>query len=162
MQPDFIDNLIEQAKRNPYFHLENYMERYWLMPFNPEGINIRIHKILSSDKDRHMHDHPWASTSVILKQGYWEWMPDDQSQMAEIDLMCCHRVWRKPGDVITRKARDRHSIELDKDKSGNEIPSWSMFIMGPLEQQWGFYTENGKEYWRDYLNDYTTKTANDY
>ncbi len=82
--------------------------------------------------------------------------------MAEVDPLCCYRVWRAPGDVVTRQARDRHSIELDKDENGNEIPSWSMFIMGELEQQWGFYTAKGKEYWRDYLNDYTTKTANDY
>lgn len=159
---NLADSLISQAMKNEYFHLEGYMNRYWLYPFDPDGMNIRIHEILSSDKDRHMHDHPWPSTSIILRQGYWEWLPDDQDQHPELDPMCCHRVWRAPGDVITRKATDRHYIELVEAESGRELPSWSMFIMGNLEQKWGFYTEKGKEYWRDYLNDYTTKTANDY
>lgn len=29
-----IDWLINRAKRTPYFHLKNYMERYWLVPYN--------------------------------------------------------------------------------------------------------------------------------
>ncbi len=80
IEPDLnFDALINRAMKTPYFHLEDYMERYWLTPFNPNGMNIRVHKILSSDSDRHMHDHPWPSTSIILKQGYWEWLPNDQS-----------------------------------------------------------------------------------
>lgn len=152
-----LDNLVEQAKKNPYFHLDGYMERYWLYPFQNDGMNIRIHHVLSSDKDRHHHDHPWPSTSIILQTGYWEIMPKDQEQDPSLDATEFVRIWRAPGDVVTRKATDRHSLELEPGTT-----AWSMFIMGPLEQKWGFYTEEGKVYWRDYLNDYTTKTASDY
>src|SRR5574341_215024 len=31
-----VEWLIERAKRTPYFHLDGYMERYWLVPYNKE------------------------------------------------------------------------------------------------------------------------------
>lgn len=152
-----IDKLIEDAKKNPYFHLEGYMERYWLYPFSEDNaINVRIHHILRSDTDRHLHDHPWPSTSVILKGGYWETMPADPNQDPKLDETNRIRVWRSPGDVITRAANSRHAIELPEGQT-----SWSMFIMGKYEQQWGFYTAEGKVYWREYLNDWETVTASD-
>lgn len=151
------DKLIEQAKKNPYFHLEGYMERYWLYPFDEDNaINIRIHHILSSDSDRHLHDHSWPSTSIILKGGYWEIMPASEGQLAALDATDRIRVWRSPGDVVTRQANSRHAIELPEGQT-----SWSMFIMGKYEQKWGFYTDVGKIYWRDYLGDYTTETSTD-
>lgn len=47
---NLIDKLIERAKRTPYFHLEGYMERYWLIKPNPKrwffkDFSIRIHRI---------------------------------------------------------------------------------------------------------------------
>lgn len=154
---NIADQLIQRAKRNPYFHLEGYMERYWLYPFDEKNSqNIRIHHILASDEDRHLHDHPWPSTSILLKGGYWEIMPKDQAQDPALDETERVRIWRSPGDVITRKAGDRHALELPEGKT-----AWSMFIMGPYEQKWGFYTEEGKVYWREYLNDYETQTSTD-
>lgn len=151
------DSIIALAKRTPYTHLPGYMNRYWLKPFNKDdSVNIRVHEILSSDEERHMHDHPWDSTSIILKGGYWEVMPTHQHQHPVFDDVNFIRVWRKPGDVISRKATDRHRIEIPKGKS-----AWSMFIVGGQEQKWGFYTEEGLVYWRDYLKDYTSETSSD-
>lgn len=66
-----IDLIINRAKRTPYFHLEGYMERYWLIKPNPKrwffkDFSIRIHRILRSDTDDCFHDHPWASMSIII------------------------------------------------------------------------------------------------
>lgn len=151
-----IDKLIADAKQNPYFHLEGYMERYWLYPFNEKGTNIRIHHILRSDDDRHLHDHPWPSTSIILKGGYFEILPIDQNQDPTLDDEHRVRIWRGPGDVVTRAANSRHALELPEGQT-----AWSMFIMGEYEQKWGFYTSEGKIYWRDYLGDYETETSTD-
>jgi hypothetical protein len=156
---NLAERLIEQAKQNPYYHLEGYMERYWLYPFSKDNkTNIRIHRILSSDDDRHLHDHPWASTSIILKGGYWEVMPKDplQHPYLDSDEKNLVKVWRREGDVVIRKANSRHRLILPEGTT-----TWSMFIMGEKDQSWGFYTEEGKIYWRDYLNDYTTITASD-
>lgn len=158
MTDNFVETLIEQAKKNPYFHLEGYMERYWLYPFSVDNpVNVRIHHILRSDDDRHLHDHPWPSTSVVLKGGYWEILPADQEQHPRLDSTDFLHIWRGPGSVVTRKATDRHLLELPEGQT-----AWSMFIMGPVEQKWGFYTEDDKVYWREYLNDWDTKTASDY
>ncbi len=156
MSTDFVDALIDEAKKTPYFHLKGYMERYWLVPFNPDSANARIHHILRSDNDRALHDHPWDSISIILKGGYWEILPLEQSQHPELDSQRFQRIWRKPGDVVSRKAGDRHRIEVEPGTT-----SWSLFFMGPLRQQWGFYSNEGKVYWREYLNDYETQTASD-
>jgi hypothetical protein len=150
-----IENLIKYAQATPYFDLEGYMERDWLV--TPDsGFGIRIHHILRSDADRVLHDHPWPNTSVVLRGGYWEIMPEFEDQTPDKDPIFFSRVWRKEGDVIKRKATTRHRIEIPDGET-----AVSMFIMGPYEQQWGFYTPTGKVYWREYLNDWTTETYTD-
>lgn len=161
---NLADVIINEAKRTPYFHLKDgdsgeiYMERYWLTPFDASASqNIRIHHIMRSDTDRAHHDHPWPSTSIILKGGFWELTPKDQSQPPALDEVEFNRDWRKPGDVIRRAAKDRHRLEIPPGGS-----CWTMFIMGKAEQDWGFYDkEQGWSYWRDYLQDYSTVTASD-
>jgi hypothetical protein len=152
---DATENLIEYAKQTPYFNLEGYMERDWLIPYNGD-LGIRIHHILRDDNDRAFHDHPWPNTSVVLKGGYWELMPELENQDPSLDKVLYSKVWRKPGDVIQRKATTRHRLMIPEGTTAT-----SMFIMGPWEQDWGFYTPEGKVYWREYLNDYTTQTTTD-
>ena len=161
---NLADVLIAQAKLTPYFHLEDgdtgeiYMERYWLLPFEANNAqNIRIHHTMRSDTDRAHHDHPWPSTSVVLKGGMWELLPKDQKQDPSLDDTEFLRLWRKPWDVITRSASDRHRLEIPTGGS-----CWTMFIMGKQEKDWGFYDkELGWVYWRTYLDDYSTVTASD-
>lgn len=162
---ELADALIELAKKTPYFHLKDkesgeiYMERYWLKqpPEGTAGNSIRIHHTMRSDFDRALHDHPWPSTSIILKGGYYEILPKDQQQPAANDAVDFVRVWRSPGDVVARDASHRHRLEI--------VPGttcWSMFIVGEWEKDWGFYDkEEGFVYWRKYLDDWTTVTASD-
>ena len=162
MDYTIADAIIAQAMKTPYFHLKDgddiYMERYWLVKPDAKGGNgVRIHHTMRSDSDRALHDHPWASTSVILKGGFWEIMPKDQAQATSLDETEFVRLWRSPGQAIHRAATDRHRLELPEGQS-----CWTMFITGPWEKDWGFYdTKLGWIYWRDYLNDYTTVTASD-
>lgn len=55
----FGDYLIARSAKTPYFHLEGYMERFWLLPYGWYVIAARVHHILKSDDDRAFHDHPW-------------------------------------------------------------------------------------------------------
>lgn len=134
-----VDRLIESAKKRPFTHLDGYMERYWLVPPSKWlPFDIRIHKILRSDNDRHMHDHPWASLSWILRGKYHEEMPLDQKQNPALDLTRQRVRPMSEGCIAWRKATDRHMLKL------YDGPVYSMFFMWTYQQKWGFYTPKGK------------------
>lgn len=138
-----IDWLIDKAKRDPYLHIDDYMERYWLikrrwwLPFS-----IRVHHILRSDDDRHLHDHPWLNISIVLRGGYFEVTPKTQiCNCTPLDP-----VWRKRGSIVFRLPSTRHRLVV---QPGDDV--WSLFIMGPKVQDWGFYLDDGsKVLWQDY------------
>jgi hypothetical protein len=141
------DRLIARAQRAPYFHLEGYMNRWWL--FKTRWISARIHEVLRSDLDRHLHDHPWWNISIVLRGGYHEVMPRCKiphfGYPARPGVEWCRVKWRGPGSIVFRRATSRHRLELPTGQT-----SWSLFIMGPRVQTWGFYTESGKVSWREY------------
>lgn len=163
--PTFFDTmasaLIEQSKATPYFHLEGYMERWWLQrpaghgeqsdvsDRNQTGHAARVHHILRSDSDRAFHCHPWPSTSIILLGGYWELLPLDQAQHPCSDAKYHRKLWREPGDVVQREATDRHRIILPEGQT-----AWSLFLMGDYEKSWFFHDAvRGKVPWREYLGE---------
>lgn len=158
------DRVIAQAKKTPYFHLTNYMNRWWLfggshrtrdyredkeLEWTRKEIDekigayvaARVHNILSSDYDGALHDHPWPFATVILKGGYFEITPLDQNQPASEDAYNYQRIWRGKGSVIFHKANDRHRLEVPAGGSAT-----TLFFMGSKAQGWGFYgqKENAK------------------
>ena len=160
-------HLIERAAKTPYSHLEGYMNRYWLVPFSDSaagvgcgpvnplrrplawlfqkfGIAIRVHHILRPDNDRHFHDHPWNFCSVVLRGFYIERRPRSQSQSPVVDDTEWRELLRTPGDVMFRKSTDRHRIVFARE-------AWTLFITTRYRHSWGFYTSNGKVWWKDYL-----------
>ena len=98
-----------------YDKAEPFMVRYYLLfrkrpkwfPFN-----ILLHKILKSDLGD-LHDHYWSYITIILKGGYWETNENGT-------------FWRGPGYIGFRKASDRHSLKIPKDK-----PAWTLLLAGP-------------------------------
>lgn len=139
--------LINYAKKTPYTHLEGYQERYWVIrprwwfPFR-----IRVHKILRSDLERDMHDHPAANFSLVLKGQYLEVFPRKQSQDYWQDKFrpSQSRVIRRAGDVVFRWGHTRHRLVL------NNGECWSLFVMLPRYREWGFYTDDGWVNHKDY------------
>jgi hypothetical protein len=114
---------------------EPYLERYYVFlkdrtrfPFN-----VFIHKFLKSDPDD-VHDHPWPYATLILKGGYWEWIPQFD---AEGKLSCEIAKWRGPGHFRVCSATSYHRIELDP-----SIECWTMFMPGPQKKEWGFLVKN--------------------
>lgn len=142
------DALIARAVRTPYFHLEGYMERFWL--FRPRWwtffCGARVHHILRSDFDRHLHDHPWPFITVILKGGYFEERPLFRDYPASLTHEPTVIHWHGPGSVLLRSARARHRLSLPQHRS-----TWTLFISGPRSQSWGFYTKAGKVHWSEYM-----------
>jgi hypothetical protein len=113
-----------------------YLIRYYLFLKNRKNFpfNITLHKVLVSDEPT-LHDHPWGYATLILKGGYWEWIPVKSKEGAVVGST---RVWRGPGHFRVRSADDLHWLELEKDSNGNEIPCWSLFFMGRKQKEWGF------------------------
>ena len=123
---------------------EPLLERYYVFlkdrtwfPFN-----IFVHKFLKSDPD-HLHDHPWPYFTLILKGGYYEWVPyydKDNKKMTEI----CK--WRGPGHFRICKATSYHRIDLNP-----TVTAWTLFIPGPQKREWGFLVRNKWIHNNDYL-----------
>ncbi|WP_018265528.1 hypothetical protein [Methylosinus sp. LW4] len=113
-----------------------YLMRWFVIPRN-RWLNLYLHLFLRSDDDRALHDHPWASCSLILDGYYLE---------HEIAAGGVHsRKRRDAGALIFRSAKAAHRIEI-------EAPCWTLFITGPKLRTWGFHCPGGWVHWRDFTN----------
>lgn len=157
-------------KRPPDFIVGNadnpYLLRWWVIPRNP-WFNIYLHKFLRDDDDRALHDHPWASCSIILNHGYIEWYPcswcngSGYVDYAAVRCENCYghkiqAIFRPPLMPIFRKATQAHRVELYKterigDTQPTPIPTWSLFFTGPWQRNWGFHCPRGWVPWREYV-----------
>ena len=123
---------------------EPYLERYYLFLREREQFpfNVFLHKFLKSDPDD-VHDHPWPYATLILKGGYWEWIPHFDTVGRKTGE---YQVWRGPGHFRVSKANSFHRIELDPD-----ITAWTLFMPGPKQREWGFMVRNQWIQWEEYL-----------
>ena len=123
---------------------EPYLERYYvfLKHRNRFPFNIFVHKFLKSDPDD-VHDHPWPYFTIILKGGYWEWIPVFNIRGAKIHEYC---VWRRPGSFRFASANTYHRIELDP-----AVTCWTLFMPGIKQRDWGFLVKNKWVQWQEYL-----------
>ena len=113
-----------------------YLIRYYLFLKERKNFpfNITLHKVLVSDEPT-LHDHPWSWGALIIKGGYYEWVPVISK---EGNVVGATRHWRGPGSIRFRNADALHWLELAKDKDGKEIPCTSLFFMGKKKKEWGF------------------------
>jgi hypothetical protein len=138
--PDFVIGPAE----NPY------MERWWIIPRN-EACNVYLHRILRSDDDRALHDHPWANTSYLIDGEYDEILPLKHGSGYEMDALDyqpdnCVTRRRKAGDVVQRQATDAHRLVLPE---GGK-PVISLFMTGPKVREWGFWCAKGWVPWQEF------------
>jgi hypothetical protein len=123
---------------------EPYLERYYLFLRERERFpfNVFLHKFLKSDPDD-VHDHPWPYATVILKGGYWEWIPYFDTVGRKTGE---YQVWRGPGHFRISRANSFHRIELDP-----AITAWTLFMPGIKQRDWGFLVKNKWVQWEQYL-----------
>jgi hypothetical protein len=129
---------------------EPLLERYYVFlkdrtrfPFN-----VFLHKFLKSDPDD-VHDHPWPYATLILKGGYYEWIPQfnaDGSKSCEV------RKWRGPGHFRICGANSYHRIEL-----APGITPWTLFMPGKQTRKWGFLVNNKWIESEEYLSKMATQ-----
>ena len=123
---------------------EPYLERYYLFLKDRKKFpfNVFLHKFLKGDPDD-VHDHPWPYATLILKGGYWEWIPQFNSQgIKTLEIA----KWRGPGHFRICSATSYHRIELDP-----AITAWTLFMPGPQKREWGFLTKFGWIQYEQYL-----------
>lgn len=121
-----------------------YLERYYLFLKDRKHFpfNVFLHKFLRSDPDD-LHDHPWPYFTVILRGGYYEWVPIFD---ADKNIIGEKQLWRAPGHFRWCSATSYHRIEL---KPGVEC--WTLFMPGPQQRDWGFRVRNKWVQWQQYL-----------
>jgi hypothetical protein len=114
---------------------EPYLERYYLFLKDREKFpfNVFLHKVLKGDQDD-VNDNPWPYATLIVKGGYYEWVPVFNSIGQKISEQ---RLWRGPGHFRICKPNSFHRIEL---KDG--VTAWTIFMPGPHKREWGFLVNN--------------------
>lgn len=142
-----------------------YMLR-WIVQ-TPFG-GVRLHKICASDRERHLHDHPfdfvtfrlWNDSKTGLGGGYneqvlalvntVEFRDGQKTYPFGINTVSeYHPFW----SVGFRRAEDLHRLTLTEEKGEigkREIAQWTLLFHGPKIRDWGFQTEGGWVQWEKY------------
>lgn len=169
--------LISRARRRPCDFIiggerEPYMLRWWLTPWSGWYRDIKeedltwwqwlitrlpgayLHRILRSDDDRALHDHPWCNISILLEGQYVEHviLPGGIHE----------RTYRQAGCVTARWAKTAHRLEIiapvigyrnNIALHGPHVRAWSLFLFGFRLRHWGFHCpERGWVHWREFTN----------
>lgn len=137
---------------------DHYLRRWHVRSTKgPKGKDLRwnvyLHEFLRDDNDEALHDHPYASCSIILANGYKEVMftrtPLTDTYLGvrvfrvEGDPRNYKEMPRRPGQLVFRAAIDAHRVVLNHDAVGHQVRAISLFIIGPRVRTWGFYCLKG-------------------
>lgn len=128
-------DLIIGSPRDPYMH------RHFVIPKN-RLFNIYLHRIMRDDDDRALHDHPWWSIGMIIRNHYFDIVPRIKTLFRKYgsgDLMA---VRRDEWSITFRRAIDMHRIVLP---GPGKQEAWTLFMTGPEVRDWGFWCPAG---WR--------------
>lgn len=114
-----------------------YLERYWVG--RVLGVTVYLHRFLTSDGERHLHDHPWPwSVGIPLTGGY------DEERLHGMDPhrgMLLGMERRRPWRWTRLGALDFHRIATVRPRT------WTLFIHGPRTKRWGFLEEGEPPRW---------------
>lgn len=125
---------------------ELYLRRWYLLA--TPWFSLLLHKIVTPDKDRDLHDHPWWFLSFMLWGGYDEIRllgraTDPIGSTFYYDTTIKRRCWLS---LAFRAATAAHRII-----SLRRAPTWTLLLTGPRRCSWGFHTAKGYIDWKVYL-----------
>ncbi len=160
--------MVRLLSRRVIHNLEGspYLIRWTLI--STPWFRIFLHKILRSDDDRDLHDHPWPFATLLLWGRYTEHVPvHTPPEWKERRFKPCKMITKSrmfgPGSLIFHKAEDCHRLDLELSAittdRGPPIdgywqfkPVWTLFIAGPRQREWGFHTPTGWVPWEEYCH----------
>lgn len=166
----FIRTVWREPDRYLGGRVDPYMLRWWVIPRNP-FFNIYLHKFIRSDDDRALHSHPWISLGMIVRGEYIEHVPLDHEKWINKGDRETRKILRRPFQVVFRNKDSIHRIELIKAVNFREFkdyetgsifryqsgeylkPVWTIFITGPLVQDWGFWCPFGYRSHKEFLSE---------
>lgn len=129
-----------------------YLQRWYLLPRNPLA-NLYLHRVLRSDDDRALHDHPWWNLSLLLHGAYLEVVPQAPDLFYRFGDRRTQGLLRAEGELVLRRARAAHRLVLL-----DERPVITLFLTGPRFRRWGFWckpgtagTRRGWRHWKDFV-----------
>lgn len=106
-----------------------------------DGFGIYVHRFHRGDDDAALHNHPWRlAASFVLAGGYVE--------------------ERRVGAVVVQRVVEPLSINIISDNDFHRVDliehdAWTLFVVGPKVQSWGFwdrYDALGRVVpWREYV-----------
>lgn len=139
--------ILDRESKSPY------LTRYYLFLKDRKNFpfNVFLHNFHRSDPDD-LHDHPWPYATLILKGGYWEWVPvfETSGNIADPTLgqkpkiIGEKKIWRGPGHFRICGAESYHRVELEPG-----VDCWTLFMPGPQKREWGFLTHKNWD-WRTF------------
>lgn len=101
-----------------------YLARVYLWHWG--GWRVYLHRFISCDGDRFMHDHPFHAFSVVLSGGYSE------ERMVTLDMPAPAFKVRQVRWLNWIPAKTFHRI-------ASTLPgTWTLFVNSPHRKQWGF------------------------
>lgn len=130
--------------RRPDFEIgeeETYLARWWIIPRNPI-FNIYLHVFFRDDTDEALHDHPFASLSLLCgrvaaPKAFYQ---DEDSALWEVYLdKTGNELIRRLacGSLVYRGPRFTHRMIVPNPGA------MTLFVTGPRVREWGFLTKNG-------------------
>lgn len=110
------------------------MLRWRLVPQNPL-CNVYLHRMLKPDPCDALHDHPWASLSLMLSGAVAEEFDGGRGSGTRLI---------EAGALVYRPAAFAH--RLFPAAPGGEA-TWTLFVTGPVVREWGFHCPRGWRHW---------------
>lgn len=128
-----------------------YLRRYFIAEIR-RLFAIFLHNIRHEDDDRDPHDHPRSFVTIVLWGGYTDesWHVPGGGHCGDRGgvlqpFPCASEDKLRVGSIRFRKAEHVHRVR-------DVLPNtWTLTIWGPYRRDWGFWTPQGWEHWREYL-----------
>lgn len=143
-EPDFV--IRRGSDKNAY------LRRWWVIPRN-RWLNVYLHNMLRDDDDV-LHDHMYASVSLVLTDGLEEiWCRDPNEEFVFVEddagsytrkIYETQRRVVRGGDLVWRSSRMAHQLLV-------RSPAWTLFVTGPRVKEWGFWCPRGFQHWKKYV-----------
>lgn len=129
------------ARKEPDFFIggreDPYLIRWWVIPRN-KWFNLYLHKIIKSDRDEALHDHPWINCSLLVRGSYDEHTIAAGGVEQVAPLGEGHLRLRSPSAAHRLVVREKE-------------PVLTLFFTGPVWRHWGFHCRQGWRHWKDFV-----------